>query len=53
MKFFSFKITRGRMKKISSESEAVPTVSINFVYFIETKFMLFTEEIEEKDQPDI
>ena len=33
------------MKKILSESEAVPTVSINFGYFIETKFMLFTGEI--------
>ncbi len=32
------------MKKISSESAAVPTVSINFGYFIETKFMLFTGE---------
>jgi hypothetical protein len=32
MKFFSFKITHGRMKKISSESEAVPPVSQNFVF---------------------
>ncbi len=29
------------MKKNSSESEAVPTVSINLRYFIKTKFMLF------------
>ena len=33
------------MKKISSESEAVPTVSINFGHFDKTKFMLFTEEM--------
>ena len=29
------------MKKILWESEAFPTVSINFGYFLNTKFMLF------------
>ncbi len=36
------------MKKISSESAAVPTVSINFEYFIETKFMLTGEIYTDK-----
>ena len=33
--------THKRMKKILWESEAVPTVSKNFGYFLNTKFMLF------------
>ncbi len=39
--FFLSENTHRRMKKISWESEAVPTVSTNFGYFINTKFVLF------------
>ncbi len=45
MKFFLFKITHYQMKKISSESAAVPTVCIYFGYFIRTKFLFFIGEI--------
>ncbi len=43
MKFFSLKITHGQMKKISSESVAVTTVSQNFVFF-EQNFGSFLQE---------
>ncbi len=41
MKFFSSKIKHSQMKKFLWESAAVPTVSMNFGYFLNTKFMVF------------